>query len=160
MKPSLRQAGAPTRWPELALAGPGAWLGPGGGWLRTARRHLFTANCLTAPSPDSPPFGMGVHASTGMYAATAGWGTSPAQQPPNASAPRGKARNSAGGLEFGLQSGAAAEAAIAAYSLPRLFRRAPGRPERLPSRPSISPGCRPSRRLSRLTPRGTDAVTV
>ena len=64
------------------------------------------------------------------------------------------------GLGAGPQLGAAGEAAVAAYPLPRLLLRPPRRPERLPSGPTITPGCRPSKQPSRLIPRGADATTV
>ena len=48
---------------------------------------------LTAASPAPPLVGMGVHPPAGMYATTSGWGASPAQQPLNVWAPRGKACN-------------------------------------------------------------------
>ena len=64
------------------------------------------------------------------------------------------------GLGAELQLGAAGEAAVAAFPLSQLLLRPPRRPERLQSGTTITPGCRHSRQLSRLIPRGTDATTV
>ena len=113
----------------------------------------------TASSPGPPLFGMGVHPPAGMYATASAWGGSAAQQPSNVRARRATAAGLPArvGLGAGPQLGAAGEAAVVSYPLPlRALRPA----ERLPSGPTMTPGCRHNRQPERLIPRGTDATTV
>ena len=143
----------------------GGGLGPRGEPRRTARRHRITATCRR-PHPRGP------HRLVWVY--THRRGCTPRRvrgvyhQPSN---PRmsglrvGRRATAAGqpareGLGAGPQLGIAGDAAVAAYPLPQLLLRAPRRPERLPSGPTITSGCRHSRKPSRLIPRGTDATTV
>ena len=93
----------------------GAGFGVVGGGTRTRRGAAAYSPSSpkygymsTAASPGPSPFGMGVHPPAGMYATASAWGASPAQQPSNARAPRGKARNDRGPVGVGGLRGRAA----------------------------------------------------
>ena len=162
---SSRQSLTPRPWSTKALGGPGAGLRPGGRRLRIARRYLTTATYQRPRPRRPPPLRMGVHAPAGMYAAISEWANRQLISHPMSGRRAGRLATAAcqparQGSEVGERSGVARKAVVAAYKLPRLFRRGPRRPERLPSGSTIFTGCRPSKRPSRLPPREKDATTL